>query len=87
MAIVWIPPQLRDLTDGRETITVPGATVLELVEALERQYPRIGGRFRNGDEMRAGIAVFVDTQIAPLGLFQPVAEQSEVHFLPAVSGG
>ena len=37
--------------------------------------------------IRPGMAVIVDTEVARLGLFQPVSEQSEVHFLPAIGGG
>jgi hypothetical protein len=33
------------------------------------------------------MAVIVDTEVARLGLFQPVGEHSEVHFLPAIGGG
>ena len=87
MAVVWIPPLLRDLTDGRETVPVAGATVRQVLEGLERQYPGIKGRLCDGDALRPGVAVAVDTQVARLGLAQPVGEHSEVHFLPAISGG
>jgi len=84
---VWIPSLLRDLTGGRETVRVDGKTVRQVIEALERLYPGIKQRLCDGDTLRPGIAVAVDTQIAPLGLLQPVREGGEVHFLPAVSGG
>ncbi len=87
MATVWIPSLLRDLTGGQETLTVPGATVRQIVEALERTYPGIKDRLCDGDGLRSGIAVAVDTQVARLGLSQPVGDNSEVHFLPAIGGG
>jgi molybdopterin synthase sulfur carrier subunit len=87
MATVWIPSLLRGLTQGRETVTVPGATVRQVIEELERLFPGLRDRLCDANGLRPGIAVAVDTQVARLGLLQPVAENSEVHFLPAVSGG
>lgn len=87
MATVWIPALLRDLTHGHETVIVPGANVRQLMDQLEQLYPGIRDRLCEGDQLHAGIAIAVDTQIARLGLLQPVGERSEVHFLPAISGG
>jgi molybdopterin converting factor small subunit len=84
---VWIPSLLRGLTGGRETVRVDGATVRQVIQALDRLYPGIQDRLCDRDGLRPGIAVAVDTQLAPLGLLQPVREGGEVHFLPAVSGG
>lgn len=87
MATVWIPALLRELTHGHETVIVPGANVRQVIDHLEHRYPGIRDQLCDGDQLHAGIAVAVDTQIARLGLMQPVSEQSEVHFLPAISGG
>jgi molybdopterin synthase sulfur carrier subunit len=87
MAVVWVPSLLRDLTAGRATVSVAGATVCQVIEALDRAYPGVKDRLCDADGLRPGIAVAVNTQVARLGLAQPVGEQSEVHFLPAVSGG
>jgi molybdopterin synthase sulfur carrier subunit len=87
MPHVWIPSLLRDLTNGQENIDVPGRTVRQVIEALESRYPGIKARLCIGDSLRAGIAAVVDSQVAQLGLVQPVGPESEVHFLPALSGG
>lgn len=87
MAVVWIPPLLRDLTAGQETVTVEGATVRQIIDALDRLYPGMKARLCDEQGLRPGVAVAVDTQVARLGLLQPVAEKSEVHFLPAIAGG
>jgi molybdopterin synthase sulfur carrier subunit len=87
MPTVWIPALLRDLTGGHETVTVLGTTVRQVVESLERLYPGIQDRLCEADGLRSGIAVIVDTEVARLGLLQPVGEKSEVHFLPAIGGG
>ena len=87
MATVWVPALLRDLTGDRETVEVAGRTVGEIIDALEARFPGMRGQLCRGTGLRPGLAVAVDTQIARLGLSQPVGETSEVHFLPALAGG
>lgn len=87
MPTVWIPSQLRPLTGGQETVAVKGRTVRQVIDELERLYPGIKERLCVGGMLRPGLAVAVGTQIATLGLAQPVEENSEVHFLPAIGGG
>jgi sulfur-carrier protein len=87
MPTVWIPSLLRDLTKDQETVRVSGSSVAQVIDELERNYPGMKARLCDENGLRRGIAVAVDTQVAQLGLQQPVAETSEVHFLPALSGG
>ncbi len=87
MPIVYIPSLLRDLTHGQETLAVPGNTVGQVVEALEQSYPGMKARLCEGDSLRPGLALIVDTEVSRQGLRHPLAERSEVHFLPQVSGG
>lgn len=87
MATVWIPALLRDLTDGQDVVSVRAATVGEIVAQLELMYPGIRHRLCDGDSLRPGLAVAVGTEIAALGLLQRVADDAEVHFLPAIGGG
>jgi molybdopterin synthase sulfur carrier subunit len=87
MATVWIPSLLRDLTGGREVLTASGATVRQVIDALERDYPGIKTRLCEGNAIRPGLSVAVDSMVARLGLAEPVKENSEVHFLPAIGGG
>jgi molybdopterin synthase sulfur carrier subunit len=87
MPTVWIPALLRDLTDGQETVKVSASTVRQVIAALEAKFPGIRARLCDGDTLRPGIAVVVDTEVTRRGLAQPVSARSEVHFLPAVGGG
>jgi molybdopterin converting factor small subunit len=84
---VWIPAPLRDLTGGQEVVHVTGGTVRQVIAALDQLHPGIQTRLCDAGGLRRGVAVAVNTQIAPLGLLQPVPPGSEVHFLPAISGG
>jgi molybdopterin synthase sulfur carrier subunit len=84
---VWIPAPLRSLTAGQETVRVTGTTLRQILEALDRLYPGLKSRLCDANGLRPGVAVAVNTQVATLGLIQPVPQGSEVHFLPAISGG
>lgn len=87
MALVWIPSLLRDVADGREKVRVDGATVGEVIDALEALHPGVRQRLCLGGQLRPGLAVVVDGQVARLGLLEPVGPDGEVHFLPAIGGG
>lgn len=87
MPIVHIPPLMRDLTEGRAQVEVPGRTVRAAIEALEMVYPGIRGRLCSGNRLAPTVAVAVDGRLSRLGLYQPVNDNSQVRFLPAIEGG
>ena len=92
MAVVWIPALYRDLTGGEATAIVSGDTVRQLIENLEARYPGVKARLYRDDEerLRPGVAVVVDGIVIrgrSRVLREPLREASEVHFLPAISGG
>ncbi len=87
MAIVVIPTLMRDLTDGEARVTAPGRTVGTVIEALEARYPGIKGRLCEGQRLAPTLAISVDGRLSRSGLRQPVKEDSEVRFLPAIEGG
>ncbi len=89
MAEVWIPPQMQDITGGLERVQVPGATVRQLVNNIDQQFPGLKALLYDDeeDDIMPGLAVIVDGEASQLGLLERVAETSEVHFLPAIGGG
>jgi molybdopterin synthase sulfur carrier subunit len=87
VAVVWIPALLRDLTGGQERVNIPGATVRDVIEALDELHPGIKARLLEGDRLRPGIAVVVDGAVSGKRLRHRLDESSEVHFLPAMGGG
>ncbi len=87
MATVWVPALLRDLTGGIERAQVAGATVREVIDSLEAQFPGVRARLCEGDSLRPGVAVVVDGAVSRQRLRQKVKEDSEVHFIPAITGG
>jgi molybdopterin synthase sulfur carrier subunit len=91
MAIVWVPSLLRALTGGLAEVAVAGATVREVIDALDAEYPGVKDRLvqcENGvTRLKPNIALVVDGVTSKQGLRHPLAESSEVHFVPALSGG
>ncbi len=87
MPTIFIPASLRAAAGGLREIELPGETVRELVLALEQQFPTFAGRLRDGDKLRSGLAVSVDSQVSSRGLLQPVGPTSEIHFIAALGGG
>ena len=87
MAVVWIPPLLRDLSGGQESLLVTGGTVREVIDQLETHFPGMQERLMLDDALRPGIAVVVDGAVSRRRLRHPLSENSEVHFLPSISGG
>jgi sulfur-carrier protein len=87
MAVVWIPSLLQSLTGGEEKVMVSGATVGEVIDNLEARFPGVKERLVAGGEIRPHIAVAIDGDVSPEGLEQDVQESSEIHFIPALSGG
>ena len=89
MADVWIPTGMQILTAGQQRVQVEGRTVRQIINNLESQFPGTKERLCDEDEedLLPGVAVIVDGEASQLGLLERVAENSEVHFLPAIGGG
>lgn len=87
MATAFIPALLRDLTGGADRVEVAGATVRQVVRNLDQRFPGIGERLCEGDQLSPRVQVAVDGNVSRLGLLERVGETSEVHFIPAISGG
>jgi uncharacterized membrane protein/molybdopterin converting factor small subunit len=87
MPLVWVPALMQDLSHGQSRVSVPGSSVRQVIENLDALYPGFKDRLLDGDRLRPNIAVAVDGQVTPRRLRHPLAETSEVHFLPAISGG
>jgi molybdopterin synthase sulfur carrier subunit len=87
MPHVFIPAQLRQLTGGTVQTEVPGATVREVVAALDERFPGIQQRLCPGGELSPSLQVSIDSTMSNQGLRAKVGPDSEVHFLPAIGGG
>ena len=90
MPTAHLTPHLQRFFDVPTEVEVEGATVREVIDALEARWPGIA--FYLTDEtgrLRQHVAVWVDgTRLADTeGLGDAVAADGEVHILQALSGG
>lgn len=87
MATVFIPSLMQKLSDGKGKVLVEGATVRQIVNNLDAEYPGFKDRLVEDGRIKGNISVAIDGEITPLGMLEKVGENSEVHFLPAIGGG
>ncbi len=88
MATVFIPPLLRSLCDGNETVSIEATSLRGVIAALEDRHPGIRAKLCDADgNPRPDLAFAVDGHVTSRGLLQKVAADSEIHILPAIGGG
>ena len=89
MISVRIPTPLRTLTGGNETVDVEGATVRDVIEALEKKAPGIKDRLLDDKGVRRFVNIYVgDEDVRFLdGLETKINDGTEVSIVPAIAGG
>ena len=87
MADVRLPSTLAPLFPGLpRQLDVQAATVRDVIDHLEREWPGMHDRLcEPGPTLRRHIHVYVDRERAKLDT--PVAKQSRVDVIAAISGG
>lgn len=86
MAHVFIPPMLQTFTAGTAQVQIEGRTVRDVLNNLEARFPGIKERLLQDGDIRPDIAVAVDGEVA-FDITEGVGENSEIHFVPPISGG
>ncbi len=87
MAKVYLPFNLRRLAGGAREVKIPGKTLGEVIQNLDRQFPGISERLVEDGKLRIGLAAVCGTTETRQGLRQPLDNETEVHFIQAISGG
>ncbi len=88
--LVRIPTPLRAVTKGSAEVQAAGATVGDVLEDLERQFPGIKERLMDGTgELRRFINVYVNQEDIRFlqGRKTGLKEGDEVSIVPAIAGG
>ncbi|MGC8628308.1 MAG: ubiquitin-like small modifier protein 1 [Acidimicrobiales bacterium] len=87
---VRIPAQLRSLSGGEGEVKVEGATVGEVLKALDAAHPGFAERLLDeAGNLRRFVNVFVGEEDVRFldGLATPVQSGTVVSVVPAVAGG
>jgi molybdopterin converting factor small subunit len=86
MPIVRIPALLQALSGGASEVRASGATLRDVIDDLERQFPGMGDRLVDAGALRRDVMIAVGgDEVSDLNA--PVPEDGEVLILPAISGG
>jgi molybdopterin converting factor small subunit len=86
MAVVRLRAPLSELAGGRREVTRDGATVFDVLRALEREHPSLEGWILDErGQIREHVNVFVNREYGREDT--PVGADDRLHVLPAISGG
>lgn len=75
-----MPRQLAESVGAEVELELAARNVRELLAELERRFPGLGTRLGEN-------AIAIDGEIIQEPLLEPIAPESEVHFLPPIGGG
>ncbi|HVU02106.1 MAG TPA: MoaD/ThiS family protein [Polyangiaceae bacterium] len=86
---IRIPTPLRTLTGGEEQVSADGATVSQVIEALEKKHPGMKDRLLDEKGVRRFVNIYVgDEDIRFLdGLETALKGGEEISIVPAIAGG
>jgi molybdopterin synthase sulfur carrier subunit len=90
MAIkVRIPTPLQKLTNGKAEVECSAKNVLELVDALEKDYPGMKERLSDGGKIRRFINIYVNEEDIRFASKEETAlkDGDSVSIVPAIAGG
>ena len=86
MAVVRLRAPLSELAGGKRELELGGATVAEVLRALEEEHPDVKGWILDEQgNIREHINVFVNKEYGREST--AVGHDDRVHILPAISGG
>ncbi|MBI2862438.1 MAG: MoaD/ThiS family protein [Chloroflexi bacterium] len=90
MAVIRIPPVLRNTLGGLRTVEAEGATVAEVLGDLYRRYPALRGHLLSEEgKFHPFINVYLnDEDLRYLNWLEtPVKPEDTLIILPAIAGG
>ncbi len=86
---VRIPTILRPYTAGEKLVSAKGATLQEVLNDLELNYPGMGERLIDESGLRRFINIYINDEDVRFlaGLQSAIGENDSITILPAVAGG
>jgi len=87
MATVWVPSQLRPLCGGAARLEVPGATLGDVLRAVDERCPGFLGSVVENGRVRPEIMIAINGDAEGVSLHEPLSPAAEISVLPAMAGG
>ena len=87
MAKVFLPFQLKEITENKDFIEVKGKTLKEVINNLDNMYPGLKDHLVEEGKIKSGLSAICGFAATRKGLLQELEEDTEVHFLPSIAGG
>ncbi len=86
---VKIPTPLQKLTNGKAEVECKAKNILELVEALEKDYPGMKERLSDGGKIRRFINIYVNEEDIRFVNKEETSlkDGDSVSIVPAIAGG
>jgi sulfur-carrier protein len=86
MPIVYLRAPLRELAGGNREVQLPGATVVEVLRELERDWPKTNGWILDErGKVRRHVNVFLNGETVREDA--ALAPDDRLQVLPSISGG
>lgn len=87
MATVHLPVNLRPFAGDREQVHAPGATLRQVFEALDAEWPGLSAQIVADGGILPQLAVAIDGSVVESGLGAAVGPETEIYLIPAIGGG
>ncbi|MFL2665513.1 MAG: MoaD/ThiS family protein [Dehalococcoidia bacterium] len=87
MAIVFVPYALRKYCEDKNIVEISATNLGELIDNLEIRYPGTKAHIIEDGAIKPGVAAVVNHTTTRKGLLEKIDDDSEIHFINAVSGG
>ncbi|GAB5047417.1 MoaD/ThiS family protein [Thermodesulfovibrio sp. TK110] len=86
---VLIPTPLQKLTGGKDVVEAPAGKIIDIINALDKQYPGLAERLFQDGKIRRFINVYVNEEDVRFlqGEETLVKDGDEVSIVPAIAGG
>lgn len=78
---------MRNLTEGKDIVSVKGNTLREIINNLENRYPGTKEKLCDVDRIHPSVNVYVNGVLTRTAMHDHIDADAELHFLPAISGG
>lgn len=87
--LVRIPTPLRTVTKGAAEVQAAGATVADIIDDLERQFPGMRDRLLEGGAVRRFINLYVNEEDIRFleGAQTALKTGDQLSIVPAIAGG